>query len=122
MALLARTGTLGDAHIWLSDLETGLTLRPDGLSPDAAVGPESADILLSSEALWFALAQMYGGATLNVNGRFREPEGGEAARFRNYVRISNLNAQGYSVLRSAPVFARRLADVAGRFADRVSRS
>ncbi len=79
MALLARTGTLGDAHIWLSDLETGLTLRPDGLSPDAAVGPESADILLSSEALWFALAQMYGGATLNVNGRFREPEGGEAA-------------------------------------------
>ena len=73
---------------------------------------------MSSAALWFAFAQLYGGATLHVNGRFREPPPGDASRFRNYVRLSNLNAQGFSVLRSGPVYARRAAEVAARLVDR----
>ena len=65
------------ARIWLTDTETSLEyclLR--GLER-VSMPRESCDITLSSGALFFAFKFLWGGETLQINGRFREmyPEG-----------------------------------------------
>ncbi len=62
------------AHLWLSDHGRAVTLCPlKGFSLTDR-GRKTCDLELSSSALAYALKFLWGGETLQINGRFRELE------------------------------------------------
>ncbi len=65
------------ARIWLADHAQCVTYSPLNGLKSASHQPSDCDIELSSAALLYALKFLWGGETLQVNGRFREnyPDG-----------------------------------------------
>ena len=110
---MGRVHVLQDAHLWLSDLGRAVRFGVDGLHPAPEHRDEgSCDFVLGSESLAFCFRFLYGGSTLAVNGRFREPAGGDPARFKRYLQISALNNRGVTVLGSGPEVAKKVGRVA----------
>lgn len=101
-------GVLSDCDIWLSDHRAAVRFGRSGLRGPTGVEPGSCDIEMSSSALKFCFDHLYGGSTLNVNGRFRLPAGGRASRFRRWMQLSNLNNQGTSAAAAVPELARKV--------------
>lgn len=55
---------------------------------------ERCDVALGSDSLDYALRYLWGGDTLNINGRFEKPRLGKFSRFRIYFAIASLNNSG----------------------------
>jgi hypothetical protein len=55
---------------------------------------ENADIIISSEALFYIFKFEWGAGTCNVNARFQTTEKGDAYRFNLLLKIGNLNNEG----------------------------
>lgn len=120
LAAMGRLGLLQDAHLWITDLGTAVRFGLDGLSAaPERLDEAGCDLSLGSEALAFCFRQLYGGSTLAVNGRFREPVGGDPARFRRYLQISGLNNRGITIWGAGPEVAKKAARVALDRLDRV---
>jgi UDP-MurNAc hydroxylase len=85
-------------------LERGLVLSPKSDRP--------CDIEVASEALSYCFQHEWGGGTLQVNGRYRAPAGGDVARFHLYFELAEENNRGVTY---PSLLARRLlARVGGR--------
>lgn len=113
LAAMHRLGLLQGAHLWITDLDLAVRLDRDGLAPAPEHRSEAGcDLALGSEALAFCFRQLYGGSTLNVNGRFREPAGGDPSRFRRYMQISGLNNRGVTIWGAGPEVAKKATRVA----------
>ncbi|PZE21137.1 MBL fold metallo-hydrolase [Paenibacillus xerothermodurans] len=67
----------------LFSLKTGLT--------ETSIPAAHCDVALSSEALHYCFQFLWGGDTLNINGRFQIPEHGAYVKFRKFFVVSNLN-------------------------------
>ena len=109
---MRRLGLLKEAHLWISDLDLAVQFGLDGLAAAPGRDEAACDLVLGSEALAFCFRHLYGGSTLNVNGRFREPAAGDPARFRRYLQISGLNNRGVTILGSGPEVAKKAGRVA----------
>ncbi len=108
LAGLDRVGFLSTTTLWLSDLETAVAFDLGGCRPVSGTPRDQCDFALSSSALAFCFQHLYGGDTLNVNGRFQLPEGGTPSRFRRYLQLASLNNRGVSLLRSGPEVIRKI--------------
>lgn len=97
----ALTGMLPMANIWISDYERAFTLSRGGLRA-ANVSPGRCDVSLSSSALSYMFRFPWGGNTLEVNGRFRKPSGGDYGRFHAWV------IAAYDTNKGRPLTARKL--------------
>jgi UDP-MurNAc hydroxylase len=86
---------LGPSPIWVTDYDRALELSVErGLVP-VEVPRERCDVTASSEALANAFRNLWGGDTLQINGRFTVPSGGDYMRFRRYMILSSkLNVHG----------------------------
>jgi hypothetical protein len=116
--VLTRSGVLSDCDIWLTDHRAAVRLGMSGLRGPTTVPRDNCDIEVSSSALRFCFEHLYGGSTLNVNGRFRVPAGGHPSRFRRWMQLANLNNQGTSATAAVPELARKVGRTAR---DRVRR-
>lgn len=86
--------TLRPANIFLDDHGTAVRLSlKDGLQ-EVSVARERCDVALGSDGLDYALRYLWGGDTLNINGRFEKPAQGKFSRFRVYFAIASLNNAG----------------------------
>jgi hypothetical protein len=93
LAILHHLGRLGPISVWVNDLSRSLLLSVRGLEP-ANVPANRCDIALSSGAFAFLLRHRFGGATLFMNGRFTEPEGGHLERILPLVNLRDANNRG----------------------------
>jgi hypothetical protein len=106
--LLRAAGLLGTIRIYLTDhgkstvfsLSEGLVEQP--------VPYDECDIALGSQALAYCFENLWGGATLAVNGRFQLPPRGTYARFRRYATLAALNNQGKGVAGYLPYLLKAL--------------
>jgi hypothetical protein len=110
--LARRRRPFAPARIRVADHDVVLEFS---LERGLVAGPASArpcDIDLSSEALSYCFRHEWGGGTLQVNGRYRVPAGGDAARFHLYFELAEQNNRGVAY---PTLLARRLrARVVGR--------
>lgn len=110
--LARRRNPFAPARIRVADLDVVLEFDLGrGLVPTDTSG-RPCDIELGSEALSYCLAHEWGGGTLQVNGRYRVPAGGDAARFHLYFELAEENNRGVAY---PTLLARRLL---GRFRGR----
>lgn len=84
---------LRPARIYLDDHQLAVELSPRGLRLTACPR-ERCDVALGSDSLDYALRYLWGGDTLNINGRFEKPRMGQFSRFRIYFAIASLNNSG----------------------------
>jgi hypothetical protein len=81
---------LPKAKIYVHDLNQAFMLSMAGLDP-INVDEQSCDVRLGSESLQYCLKFLWGGDTLNINGRFTKPADGTFWHFRIYFAIAALN-------------------------------
>jgi hypothetical protein len=94
LRLRERVLLLRTTHIYLTDHQQSLVLDTSSLRP-AAIPRDACDVALSSAALSYVLCNLWGGDTLDNNGRFSVPPGGDHDRFRRYgIFASNLSLHG----------------------------
>jgi len=110
--LARRRNPFAPARIRVADHDVVLEFSLErGLVP-ASESSRPCDIELSSEALSYCLQHEWGGGTLQVNGRYRVPAGGDVARFHLYFELAEENNRGVTY---PTLLARRLrARVGGR--------
>jgi hypothetical protein len=82
---------LKPARIYVTDLALSFILNIRGLRKSAQ--PQH-DIEVSSGALLYCLQFAWGGETLFINGRYRQPEGGERYRFFRWFSLALANSRG----------------------------
>jgi UDP-MurNAc hydroxylase len=103
---------LRPAKIFLDDHGAAFSfcLR-DGLR-EISEARENCDVALGSDGLDYCFKYLWGGDTLNINGRFEKPPRGKFSRFRVYFAIASLNNAGvrfdttYLARNAAVVFAK----------------
>jgi hypothetical protein len=100
------------AHIYVTDLQSAFRLSLAGLDP-IPLARGRCDVALGSEALSYAFRYMWGGDTLNINGRFVK-ESGSFWHFRAWFAVAALNNidELFSfafVFRNLGLMARKLA-------------
>jgi UDP-MurNAc hydroxylase len=85
---------LRSARIFLDDHSAAFrfSLR-DGLK-EISETREACDVALGSDSLDYCFKYLWGGDTLNINGRFEKPPRGLFSRFRIYFAIAALNNSG----------------------------
>jgi len=81
---------LPTAHIWVRDHQKAYRFSLRGLFPiDAAIS--DCDVIVGSEGLAYCFRFLWGGDTLNINGRFEKGKR-KFWRFRVYFAIAAINA------------------------------
>jgi hypothetical protein len=118
---LRAVGQLPPARILLTDLGQSVRLDLDGLTHIEGTSGVH-DLAVSSSALAYCLKFGWGGDTLLVNGRFEQPPGGEAQRFRRYFSIASLNNKGESMAGYVPIAGKRLRQWVERLPKAAKRS
>lgn len=88
---------LRPTRLFISDLNMSLMLSLDGLDQIKSL-EHDCDISLSSDALNYCFRFLWGGDTLDINGRFRIPGGSinyyRYLRFRQYGAVASVNNRG----------------------------
>ena len=69
---------------------------------------ENADIVISSEALFYIFKFEWGAGTYNVNARYQTTERGDSYRFNLLLKIGNLNNEGKTYFYKKPVILKRI--------------
>jgi UDP-MurNAc hydroxylase len=88
LRVAALVGQLPKTYIWVSDHQRAVSLSVGGLRRNSR-SRAACDVELSSAALSYVLLFDWGGNTLEVNGRFRKPKGGNYERFHAWVQFGN---------------------------------
>jgi hypothetical protein len=109
LRVLAAAKMLRPATIWVTDLGQAVRFERHGRLGEVGISPEDADIALTSSVLSFCFTNLYGGATLLVNGRFTSPPGGSLSNFTRWLDLANRNNRGLSALSVARERATRVA-------------
>lgn len=86
--------TLRPASIFLDDHQKAFRLSLDEGLTEVGMRREDCDVALGSDSLSYAFRYLWGGDTLNINGRFEKPPRGKFSRFRIYFAIASLNNSG----------------------------
>lgn len=86
--------TLRPASIFLDDHQRAVGLSLDNGLYEIQRSREDCDVALGSDSLSYAFRYLWGGDTLNINGRFEKPARGKFSRFRIYFAIASLNNSG----------------------------
>jgi UDP-MurNAc hydroxylase len=84
---------LPGAKIYVHDLEQSFSFSIYGLR-ETNVLEQDCDVRLGSESLEYCFKFLWGGDTLNINGRFSKPSGGSFWHFRTYFAVAALNNVG----------------------------
>jgi hypothetical protein len=98
---------LPTVSIFLLDLDLALTLSSRGLSA-ASREPDACDLVCKSDALDYCFLWDWGGRTLDINGRFYVPEGGQYWKFRIYAALSSFNSRGEGIRETVKTLQRRV--------------
>jgi UDP-MurNAc hydroxylase len=88
---------LPPCNIYLTDYQQSVQLSLDKGLQEIDVAYDDCDIALSSDAFNFSMRFLYGGDTLNINGRFQIPPHGKYKNFRVYASLAAHNNAGQSV-------------------------
>ena len=120
--LAAKAGRLEPTRVWLWDHDRAVELSPDGTLTEVEIGEEASDIAMGSGSLAYQLRYLWGGSTVQVNGRYRVPPGGSHARWLRLVNLATLNNRGWTLMRYAWGAAGRQRDKLERRLGRASRS
>lgn len=85
---------LKPARIYLDDHQRSVVLSLAKGLEESQLPRERCDVALGSDSLDYSLRYLWGGDTLNINGRFEKPHHGQFSRFRIYFAIASLNNGG----------------------------
>lgn len=88
---------LKPTKIYLTDHQKSFTLSTQSALTETEVSEDQCDISLSSDALNYAFMHLWGGDTLQINGRFQVPKNGNWGNFRRFFGIASLNNSGGSL-------------------------
>ena len=99
--LAQRAGRLEPTRIWLWDHGTAVVLAPDGHLEVTDLDESECDVAMGSESLQYQLRFLWGGSTVQINGRFRVPPRGMYARWVRLVNLATLNNRGWTLVRYA---------------------
>jgi UDP-MurNAc hydroxylase len=84
---------LPKSNIFVHDLAKSFVLSRAGFA-QSGLSLEECDVCLGSESLQYCFKHLWGGDTLNINGRFTKPSGGVFWHFIIYFAIAALNNVG----------------------------
>jgi UDP-MurNAc hydroxylase len=103
---------LRPAKIYIDDHGAAFRFSLSEGLQDLSAAREDCDVALGSDGLDYCFKYLWGGDTLNINGRFEKPRRGLFSRFRIYFAIAALNNSGirfdlaYLASNAAVVFAK----------------
>lgn len=99
--LAQRAGRLEPARIWLWDHAAAVELSADGGLTEIDLAEGDCDVAMGSESLQYQLRYLWGGSTVQINGRYRAPPGGAHGRWVRLVNLATLNNRGWTLVRYA---------------------
>lgn len=82
---------LPTAYVYLWDLKVVVSIGYSGVKLVDEKKKEYCDVMLGSESLYSCFQRLWGGDTLNINGRFVKTDEGRYWRFRVYFAMAALN-------------------------------
>ena len=81
-------------RFFISDLNIACLFDGRNGMTESDFSKENADIVISSESLFYIFKFEWGAGTCNVNARYQTTEKGDAYRFNLLLKIGNLNNEG----------------------------
>ncbi len=99
LALAQRAGRLEPARIWLWDHGKAVELSPEHGLREIDLTEDECDVAMGSESLQYQLRFLWGGSTVQINGRYRAPPGGVHGRWVRFVNLATLNNRGWTLVR-----------------------
>lgn len=104
---------LPSVTIFLEDHAQALTLSLLGLSL-VSRDRNDCDLVCKSDALDYCFLWEWGGRTLDINGRFHVPEGGQYWKFKTYATLASFNNRGEGLQETLKTVQRRVFKKLGR--------
>jgi len=101
---------LPSTTIFLEDHAKAVSLSVHGLRV-VSRNRKNCDLICKSDALNYCFLWEWGGRTLDINGRFEVPAGGQYWKFKMYATIAGFNSRGEGLKETVKTVQRRVLKV-----------